>query len=394
MGLSKAKIDFKDTTRKLLPISKRGATWLDWNYTAISPIMELNSQFQELNLNLIFNNSYSIQSKAMQPLLNDLFDPNLRGISLTTNNSNVDFIGFTVNWPDYLAHGNYDTILDGFLRRYLYMGVQYDIDVVVTGVTTEADTYLTNLDAALVGNEILTDEEIWAVIYMWNQFYGASLLSDFASLHLVSKTSKLNALKDFFIGQVLIEEINGGAGIGWDKNGFSSDDDLSYLRNGTNMSALITDEDNHCSVVQVSRAGTKDSQIPYGVEAGTNHDFIKTNHVALTMDSQKGLDSDGGIQPTISDVSKFEDIFMSYVDGGLGNLMIGEENAGTAYAVSAGYVLPTLNKFICAHNDDSVVGNWSDAKVCTLAEVDSGLGESNRIFVNRVLKEYNRRIGR
>ena len=394
MGLSTAKIDFKDVTYKLLPISKRGDTWLDWNYSATSPISKLNSRFQDLNLNLVFNNSYSIQTKAIQPLLNDLFDPNLRGISLTTYNDPTEFKSFTINWPDYLEHGNYDSIIDTFIQRYLYVGVQYDISIVVTGVTTEADTYLTDLDAALVAGETLTDEEIWAVIYMWNQFYGAGLLSEFASLHLVSRSSKLNAVKDFFLGQILIEEVNGGAGIGWDKNGFSSDDDLSYLRNGQNMSTLITDEQEHCSVVQVSRAGTGDDQVHYGVEAGNNQDYFEADHVALALDSQKGLAADGGVQPTMSDISKFENIFMSYATGGNGNLLIGEDLAGADYSINAAYVLPTLNKTICAHNDDSVIGKWSDAKVCTIAEIDCGLTASNRLFVNRVLKEYNRRNSR
>ena len=393
--LSNVPVDFKDLVKKSLPIQKRGAAWLDWNYTAISPIRELNADFNAYNLELIFNNTYTVQAKAMQPLLNDVFDPNLRGITITTNNDVNDYVGFTVNWPDYLQHGNYLSIIDSVIGRYLYLGVQYDVDVYVSGVVMEADVYLTNLTAALVGIEFLTDEEIWAVFYLWNQLYGAGLIADFSRLQLLSKTSKLNTLKDFFApATVMVEEVNGGAGIGFNKWGINSEDGISYTRMGTVMSTLITDKDNYCSLVYISKAGDGDAENVYGVIQGNNYDYMEANYVALDFESAKGLNTDAVTTQTLIEASDTLGVYLSYVEAGTANLMKDGVDIGAGYATGGAFATPTLEKFINALNNAATPTNFSNAYVGTIAEIDSSLSVTNRVFVSQVIKEYNRRIGR
>ena len=200
--------DFKDLIRKASPISKRGDTWLDWNYTAISPIRNLNARFNTLVESLVFNNSYSIQTMAFEPLLNDLFDPNLRGINVESYDDPTNFTNFKIQWPDYLEYGEYEAVIHDAISRYLYLGLKYEIEVYAYGGTApEFVAYLDEIESNLGSDETLTDEEIWAVIYVWNQLSGSGILSDFSRLHLMSKTNKTNALIDFLdpVGTSLTE---------------------------------------------------------------------------------------------------------------------------------------------------------------------------------------------
>ena len=117
----------------------------------------------------------------------------------------------------------------------------------------------------LVGNEVLTDTEIWGVIYVWNQLHGAGILSDFNKLHLMSLTSELNAKVDFItpLTADLAEIANGGV-IDWTWKGFASDG-LAVMGTGYIHSASTTDIKNTCTFLYVTEDGGEDSGSECGV---------------------------------------------------------------------------------------------------------------------------------
>lgn len=378
--------DWRDLVRKAMPIDKRGATWLDWNYAAIAPQRALNAEFQLFAEGILFNNSVSVQEKAIKELLNDLYDPSLRGITITTDNDPTVFTNVNINIPDYLAYGNYEKIFRRALERYLYMGVQLSFNTYTYGGTApEFVAYLDALEAGLGVGDVLQDREIWAVIYLWNQLYGSGLISDFKRLHLISPTNKANSLIDFMdpVSTALLEVPNGGA-ISHGVKGISSDG-LAYINTQFIPSAEISSLNNYATVLIVSDENIDISAYDLGVINGTNFDWINlSNGTAFKAGSTDFV--------TFTDLGK--GAYIHYNIGGSQDILKCD-SVITTTRVNTGGALSTIPKYLCTTNAGGIAGTPKSLNVySTYGEIDAAVSSTNRIFINRVLKEYNRRIGR
>ena len=83
-------IDFQHIVYNLTPFFKRTAALLDWLYSLIRPLKEVNNGFVSFVSNTEYNLTFTSETNVLERFLNDQFDPVSRGIFITNINE-VDF---------------------------------------------------------------------------------------------------------------------------------------------------------------------------------------------------------------------------------------------------------------------------------------------------------------
>jgi hypothetical protein len=380
---------FRDLVLKALPISKRGASWIDWNYTATSPIRYVNDLFYQRALDLDALNSHSISTKSIPELLNDLYDPFHRNITVTNDNVLANTNCYYINVPTYLAFGDYEEIMQDTLNKFLYIGLIGTFQTYATGVAHEGEDYLNELVSNLVGDEILTNNEIWAVQYVYNQLKGASLLTDFATLHLYSQSSKINAEVDFMSPTSAgLIEVPASDGMDWNKLGTKSLG-TAYYRTGNLMSALISDVDNNCSVLYISEDAGVVGVNDFGIVQGSNTNHFASEQAANSMRFRSGQSDDVDVANTSALGG-----YLMYTDTGVSNILKGSDIVGVDQAINVASAVPTIEDFVNALNNGGTPINHSGNRIGTWGRINASWNAINRKFVNNVLIEYNNRLNR
>lgn len=381
-------VNFSDVLRKVMPESKRGSKWLDWNNSLASPIRYINGLYYDKEVELDFFNSYSIQSKPMNQLLNDVYDPFHRGIFITQNNDPSNQVHFTVSIPDYLTYGNYEEIISSTLRKYLYDGIYYEFATYVSGVTHEASAYLTQLVSGLSGGDVLTDTEIWAVQNLYNKLKGSGLLSNFVKLHLISQSNKVNSLVDFINPST--GEMDEVGALTHTIYGLSSPGAGNYIETNFTPSTDISDPDNWCTVLHISKEGSFANEYILGSRNGSTASYVRMDKLSKELITAKG--STSNLINTPNSTSK--GAYMFYIDSGEQNIIKNGSVIATNTAVSSA-ALSTNEEFLLDFNDSgSPFGSTSSDTVSTYAQIDSALDAIDRIYINKVLTEYNDRLKR
>ncbi len=381
---------FKDLVKKALPISKRGATWIDWNNTATSPVRYVNDLFYAKELDLEFFSRHSASTKTIPMLLNDLYDPFHRNISVTVINDTSVQDGFTINVPTYIAFGNWEELMQATLDRYLYLGVTGSFQTYDSGVSHEAEDYLNQLESNLVGDEVLTDTEIWAVQFVYNQLKGAGILQDFAILHLYSQSSKINAEVDFMSPGTGLIEIPSGGSADWNVKGIASDG-LAYYRSGKVLNTLISDVENHCAVLHISEdSGQSSDKREYGVRIAAIEDSFSARFNANNLRYRVNSGNDFEL-PNTNAVGAY----MTYVDSARANIIKdGVVLSVSGFDIGVPVGMPAGEDYINAANSLGSPFGKSKNRICTWGRIDSSLNDTNRKFVNQILTEYNNRLNR
>jgi len=83
-------VDFQHIAYNLAPHFKRTAAFLDWLYSLVRPLKEINLGFVSFVNNTEYNLTFTSETNVLERFLNDQFDPVSRGIFITNINE-VDF---------------------------------------------------------------------------------------------------------------------------------------------------------------------------------------------------------------------------------------------------------------------------------------------------------------
>ncbi len=124
--MSKFDVDYKKLSTLLLPMCMRRERIMALAQTVIAGVRVLNTEFAKFRSDQEYRLTHNGQTCYLRAVLNDTFDPILRGITITENESNEDNgivlykeeTGKFHMLPNYAETGNAST-----LYRYGYNGV-------------------------------------------------------------------------------------------------------------------------------------------------------------------------------------------------------------------------------------------------------------------------------
>ena len=83
-------IDFQHIAYNLTPYFKRTAAFLDWLYSLLRPLKEINLDFTSFVSKTDYALTFTSETNVLERFLNDQFDPITRGIFI----SNIDEVDF------------------------------------------------------------------------------------------------------------------------------------------------------------------------------------------------------------------------------------------------------------------------------------------------------------
>lgn len=385
---------FRDLAIKALPTSKRGSTMLDFTQTAVSSVREFNEVFYTAALDFDFFAKHSVQAKTLPSFLNDLYDPVNRNISISQDNDPASLNHFTINFPTYLAFGNYEEVIRTALSRYLYVGILYDFNTFNAG-TTEASIYLTELESNLAAGDYLTDTEIWAVQFLYSALAGADVLQYVNRLHLISPTNKTNSLIDFIDPTgTTMTEVAGAGGITHSEKGLKGDN-VAYINTNWNATAEISDVDNWITALYISEDGAgTDGSVDVGVTDNATSPqsfaYLIAKNPAPNGQSHRGGTLDSRTYSTSTPVGSH----IQYTDQGDHGVLKDGVQVLEEVAIDGSSVLPNKQTYLLAENANGTAANFSVNTVATWGEIDNELSGQLRIFVSDVITEYNNRLKR
>lgn len=83
-------INFQHIAYNLTPHFKRNSAFLDWIYSLVKPLADINGAFNNFHNSKEYALTFTSETNVLERFLNDQFDPVSRGIFITTINE-VDF---------------------------------------------------------------------------------------------------------------------------------------------------------------------------------------------------------------------------------------------------------------------------------------------------------------